>query len=150
MPYIQYIGQAINRAGTGSSPNDIIMNTPSPFNIKDYEDGYNEVWNSLDNEKTQSVIEGAFQFIQNDLANFKKAFHQVSRSEYAIKNWWGDNPQTFDRSQYGMWRNKFKRNALNVIKLVQDDGLMKNILFKTNPANWRNDGKYDLIIPPSV
>jgi hypothetical protein len=101
--------------------------------------------------QTQDVINGAFQFIQNDLEKFKTAFHQVTRSGQHYKTFWNDNPQTFDRSQYGLWRKKFKGNALKVIKLVQDDGLMKNILFKTNPANWRNDGKYpELTIPGEI
>jgi len=78
-----------------------------------------------------------------------EAFHRVSRSEYAIKNWWGDTPQTFDRSQYGMWMNKYKDNVLKVIDLVQDDELMYNIRFKVD--NFRNNGEYpELTIPPSV
>lgn len=151
MPYIQYYGQVINRGVGNGDVSDIIIGQQyeGTFNINDYPGGYNEVWNKLDNRKTQDVIEGAFQFIQNDLAKFKTAFHQVTRSGLYYKSFWNDNPQTFDNSQYGMWRKKFEGNALKVIKLVQDDGLMKNILFKTNPANWRNDGKYDLTIPPS-
>jgi len=149
MPYINYIGQAIDRAGEGSSTNDIMLQRPSGFNINDYSGGYNEVWNSLDNEKTQDVINGALQFIGNNQEKFKKAFHNLTRSGYAIKNWWGDNPQTVDRSQYGMWMDKYKDNALEVINLVQDNELMANIKFKVK--NFRNNGEYpELTIPPSV
>tara|TARA_R110000822_G_scaffold20241_1_gene65074 strand:- start:857 stop:1591 length:735 start_codon:yes stop_codon:yes gene_type:complete len=149
MPYIQYIGQAINRSGMSSSPDDIIMNMSSQFNIKDYSGGYNEVWNELDNEKTQDVIKGALQFIGNNQEKFKEAFHKFSRSPRSIDVYWDDNPQTVDRSQYGMWMNKYKDNALKVIDLVQDDELMYNIRFKVE--NFRSNGTYpELTIPPSI
>jgi len=149
MPYIQYIGQVINRAGMSSSPDDIIMNMSSQFNIKDYSGGYNEVWNELDNEKTQDVIKGALQFIGNNQEKFKEAFHKFSRSPRSIDVYWNDNPQTVDRSQYGMWMEKITGNALKVIDLVQDDELMANIKFKVE--NFRSNGEYpELTIPPSV
>ena len=149
MPYIYLLGTADDRAGESSSPDDIYIES-SKFDIKNYPGGYNEVWNSPNNRIfTQPVIEGALQFIGNNQEEFKKAFHRVSRSEYAIKNWWGDNSPSVRDSQYILWRAKYKNNALKAIKLVQDDELMYNIRFKVD--NFRNNGEYpELTIPPSV
>jgi hypothetical protein len=144
LPYILLYGQVIHRGET-SSVNDITIN--SPYTMQP--DELLPTWDDLYDNTTQDVINGAFQFIQNNLATFKKAFHQVTRSGQNYINWWNDTPSTFKDSQYAMWRNKYKENAQQVINLVQDDLLIKNILFKTK--NLRSDGKYpELTIPPAV
>ena len=99
--------------------------------------------------KKQPVIDGVLQFIGNNQEKFKKAFHQVSRSKSAIKYWWGETPNTADKSAYVMWMDKYKTNAKEMINLVQDDELMYNIRFKVK--NFRSNGEYpELTIPAAV
>ena len=144
VPYIHEVFTVIDRASTGSQANDIMLR--SKF---DETTTLNDNWDNLDENKTQDVINGAIQFIQNNLKEFKQEYHKFTRSENNIKRFWNDNPQTFDRSQYGLWMKTNTGNALNVITIVQDDDLMDNIRFKIK--NFQPNGKYpELTIPPSV
>ena len=156
IPYIYQMYTVLFRALTSSGKlvlpnNDIIK--PGSIKLSSYGkttvEILNAVWDDLNEQKTQEVINGGLIFIEKNLETFKKEFQKITRSEWALKNWWGDNPQSFNRSQYGMWVEKLNDNAKKVVDKVNDDDLMGNIEFKTK--NWRNDGKYtELKIPNPV
>ena len=84
---------------------------------------------------------------------YHQKFLRFTRSESGIKQFWKDNPQVADRSQFSIsFLRKIPKDssAFKVYSVIKDVELENVIKFKTDPGNFKSDGVYPDIKIPAV
>jgi len=103
----------------------------------------NNIW-SVSGEKTKGVLGVARQYVNRNKERFKNEFQKITRSQWAIKNWWNDNPskeQNLAGSQYGRFLNKLNPLPKDIVeRVIQDVELFKHLTYKAE--NFNSEGKY--------
>ena len=113
-------------------------------------DKLNTLWNDMSwaINKTSELLEAATNYVITNAERFKPSFHQVTRSANGIKQFWNDNPQNYNRSQYYLAvGQKVSGNAKKILDAIQDTELIAAIQYKAK--NWNNGGEYPALKIPT-